>query len=37
MSNNPALLGWNPTMSIQTIMAQLETLYGKPEQNNLEN
>ncbi len=28
--NDPALLGWNPTMSIQTIMAQLELSYGKP-------
>jgi hypothetical protein len=28
--NNPALLRWNPMMSIQTIMAQLEALYGKP-------
>jgi hypothetical protein len=26
VSNNPALLGWNPTMSIQTIMEQLEAL-----------
>jgi hypothetical protein len=30
VSNNPALLGWNPTMSIQMIMAQLEALYVKP-------
>jgi hypothetical protein len=28
--NNPALLGWKPTMSIQTIMVQLEASYSKP-------
>ena len=33
VSNNPNLLGWNPTMSIQLILAQLETLYGKPMAN----
>jgi hypothetical protein len=33
VSNNPNLLGWNPTMSIQLILAQLETLYGKPAAN----
>ncbi len=30
VSNIPALLGWNPTMSIQTILEQLKTSYGKP-------
>ncbi len=30
VSNDPNLQGWNPTMSIQIILAQLETLYGKP-------
>jgi hypothetical protein len=33
VSNNPNLLGWNPTMSIQLILAQLETLYVKPTAN----
>jgi hypothetical protein len=33
VSNDPNLLGWNPTMSIQLILAQLETLYGKPTAN----
>jgi hypothetical protein len=33
VSNNPNLLGWNPTMSIQLILAQLETLYSKPMAN----
>jgi hypothetical protein len=28
--NDPNLQGWNPTMSIQIILAQLETSYGKP-------
>ncbi len=30
VSNVPALLGWNTTMSIETIMAQMESSYGKP-------
>jgi hypothetical protein len=30
VSNNPALLGWNPTMSIQMNLAQLKKLYRKP-------
>jgi hypothetical protein len=30
VSNNPALLGWNPRMRIQMIIAQLESLYNKP-------
>jgi hypothetical protein len=33
VSNNPNLLGWNLTMSIQLILTQLETLYGKPTVN----
>ena len=33
VSNNPNLLGWNPTMSIQLILAQLKTLYGKQTAN----
>jgi hypothetical protein len=33
VSNNPNLLGWNPTMSIQLILAQLENSYGKPTAN----
>jgi hypothetical protein len=33
VSNDPNLLGWNPTMSIQLILAQLETSYGKPTAN----
>jgi hypothetical protein len=31
VSNNPALMGWNPTMSILDILSQLNTLYGCPE------
>jgi hypothetical protein len=30
VSNDPTLIGWNPTMSIQLILTQLETLFGKP-------
>jgi hypothetical protein len=30
VSNQPALLGWNTTMSIETIMSQMESSYGKP-------
>jgi hypothetical protein len=30
VSNTPALLGWNTTMSNQFILNQLESLYGKP-------
>jgi hypothetical protein len=33
VSNNPNLLGWNPMMSIQLILAQLKTSYGKPTAN----
>jgi hypothetical protein len=33
VSNDPNLLGWNPTMSIQLILAQLESSYGKPMAN----
>ncbi len=28
--NDPTLIGCNPTMSIQLILAQFEALYGKP-------
>ena len=30
VSNVPALLGWNTTMSIESIMNQIESSYGKP-------
>ena len=30
VSNVPALLGWNTTMSIESIMMQMESSYGKP-------
>ncbi len=30
VSNQPNLTGWNASMSIQNILTQLETLYGKP-------
>jgi hypothetical protein len=30
VSNDPNLIGWNPTMSIQLILAQLGASYGKP-------
>jgi hypothetical protein len=33
VSNDPNLLGWNPTMSIQLILAQLEISDGKPTAN----
>jgi hypothetical protein len=33
VSNNPNLLGWNPMMRTQLILAQLETSYGKPVAN----
>jgi hypothetical protein len=29
-SDDPNLIGWNPTMSIQLILAQLEVSYSKP-------
>jgi hypothetical protein len=29
VSNSPTLLGWNPTMSIEFILTQMESLYGK--------
>jgi hypothetical protein len=31
VSNNPALTGWNATMSILDILSQLNMLYGHPE------
>jgi hypothetical protein len=31
VSNNPILTGWNPTISIRLILAQLEVSYGKPK------
>jgi hypothetical protein len=30
MSNTPALMGWNSTMSIIDILNQLQDSYGKP-------
>jgi hypothetical protein len=30
VSNTPALMGWNSTMSILNILNQLQDLYGKP-------
>ena len=30
VSNTPMLTGWNGTMSIQVVLAQMEDLYGKP-------
>jgi hypothetical protein len=30
VSNSPALLGWNPTMSIEFILTQMKSSYGKP-------
>jgi hypothetical protein len=30
VSNNPTLIGWNPTMSIQSILTQLESMFGQP-------
>ncbi len=33
VSNGPTFSGWNPTMSIQLILAQLEVYYGKPKGN----
>jgi hypothetical protein len=30
VSNSPALLGWKPTMSIELILTQMESSYGKP-------
>ena len=30
VSNDPNLKGWNPTMSVQMILSQLKTAYGKP-------
>ncbi len=32
-SNIPGLTGWNSTMSIQAILSQLESTYGKPTAN----
>jgi hypothetical protein len=31
VSNNPTLIGWNPTMSIRLILMQLENMFGQPE------
>ena len=33
VSNDPNLLGWNPMISIQLILVQLENLDGKPTVN----
>ena len=33
VSNVPGLTGWNSTMSIQAILSQLETTFGKPTAN----
>ncbi len=30
VSNQPNLTGWNALMSIQDILTQLDSLYGKP-------
>jgi hypothetical protein len=30
VSNDPNLIGWNPTMSIQLILTQLENMFGQP-------
>jgi hypothetical protein len=30
VSNDPTLIGWNPMMSVQLILTQLETSFGKP-------
>jgi hypothetical protein len=30
VSNDPMLVGWNPTMSIQIILTQLENTFGQP-------
>jgi hypothetical protein len=30
VSNNPTLIGWNPMMSIQSILTQLENTFGQP-------
>jgi hypothetical protein len=29
VSNNPTLIRWNPTMSIQSILMQLENMFGQ--------
>ena len=31
ISNNPLLTGWNPLMSIEDILTQLEKTYGQPD------
>ncbi len=31
VSNTPHMTGWNSSMSIHSIIKQLETLYGKPD------
>ena len=31
VSNTPTLAGWNSSMTVQAILAQLEALYGKPD------
>jgi hypothetical protein len=33
VSDDPTLTGWNPTMSIQLILAQVEVSHGKPKGN----
>jgi hypothetical protein len=35
VSNNPVLMGWNASMSIQDILNQMETFYGKPSSGTL--
>jgi hypothetical protein len=37
VSNDPNLLGWNPTMSTQLIIVQLETSYSKSMANIIQN
>jgi hypothetical protein len=37
VSNQPNLTRWNPSMSIQDILTQLETSYGKPTPMALQN
>ena len=30
VSNNPALVGWNPTMEVREIFDQITSTYGRP-------
>jgi hypothetical protein len=30
VSNDPTLIGWNPTVSIQLILTQLQNSFGQP-------